>query len=75
MNLYINYRFYFYRAKISSSITSNSSCYMLKLVKKNFNTYKQIAEENLLVLYFKIFIKKKESRLDILHRIYKKKTV
>lgn len=48
---------------------------MLKLVRKNLDTYKQMVKKSLLVLYFKIFAKKEKLRLDILDYIYIKKMI
>lgn len=39
-------------------------------MKLDLTTYKQMAKKSLLMLYFKVFAKKEELRLDILYYIY-----
>lgn len=75
MNSYINHSSCSYSAKISLLIQLNFGCCALKLVKKNLNAYNQIIRGSLLMLYFEIFVKKEELRLNILYYICMKKTI
>lgn len=60
---------------MSFSIPSNSAYRLLKLVGRNLDTYKQMVEESLSVLHFRISAKKEESRSDMPHHICMKKII
>lgn len=60
IRLLANHEFSFFKAKITSLMVSNFSYYISKkLIRKNLDIYKLIAEENLLLQYSKMFVIRK----------------
>lgn len=76
MNLPKNYRFSYFKARISSSIPLRFSYYELKKPVENISdTYKLTLGENSLIQYSKTSTTRKASILAVRLRIYIKKMV
>lgn len=65
INSHINYRSYSFKAKISSSTSSNFGYCALKFAGRNPDAYQLIVEVNLLVLLLKALAKRKTLLLAI----------
>lgn len=73
IDLLINYKSCYFKRKTSFLILLNFNYYGSKLMERNLDIDKSIAEKNLLILYSKAFIKRKKSLLAIKYYIYIKK--
>lgn len=73
MNLLINYKSSYFRAKMSFLILLNFGCHELNSIRKNLDVYKLMAEKNSLVPYLKTSAIRKALQLTIQHCIYTRK--
>lgn len=67
INSPINHESCFFKVKMCSLMSSNSSYYVLKLPKRNLNAYKPIVEGNSLVPSLKVYTRRKILLLAIWH--------